>query len=702
MNYSQYASFFNNLPQFVVFRFVREEGSKTLKPPVHPRTGKPTNVFNPAAWLTCEGATAAAAALGPDYGIGFVLTGEERICCIDIDGVDAILRELPGLLERFPGCAMEVSHSGEGIHLWIKGDTPPHTTRARGLELYSQRRAVAFGSQGLVNAECRTDYTPALTLLVEERFTRADGNAAPSVEEAERDGPVPEWSGPTDDDNLLALALAAPRPVRSSLAGKASFRELWEAEPQALAQAFPSSSGDDFDHSRADAALAAHLAFFTGNDAPRIERMMRRSKLYRGKWDTHSTYLRQRTIGGQIRRTQRWLKWKESPQGVIPFSKSLCGPIPATLPNVIEALCGPESGVLIKHDEFTNRITIDDSLLEDNHLIKLRRDFEVRGFKPIGPQMMSDAVHNAADLNRYDSAIDTLEGFEWDGIPRIETLMRDYFGTTDTPYGRAVGQYFMTALAGRVMSPGCQADMAPIFIGIQGTGKSSAVQALALTDESFNILDLGSIDSKEIARHLQGVTATEIAELRNLRTKESGTVKEFISRRFEKHRPLYGEYESRHPRRNIFFGTTNRDDELSDETGNRRWLPIRTGTIDVAGLARDHDQLWAEALSLWLQHGILWKEAARLVEAEHAQFMEEDPWEQAVSDWLNTLPPNHMFQIVEVLRVPLRHEAHQQDIPTMRRVGKILRKLGYDKSNKRVDGVQGNRWCKIGADGPLF
>lgn len=79
--------------------------------------------------------------------------------------------------------------------------------------------------------------------------------------------PCPEWVGPEDDDELIRRASRSP-----------TFKGLWNADYGAICQAH---SGDA---SSADAALASHLAFWTGRNCERVLRLMRRSALVRSKW----------------------------------------------------------------------------------------------------------------------------------------------------------------------------------------------------------------------------------------------------------------------------------------------------------------------------------------------------------------------------------------------------------------------------------
>jgi len=150
----------------------------------------------------------------------------------------------------------------------------------------------------------------------------------------------------------------------------------------------------------------------------------------------------------------------------------------------------------------------------------------------------------------------------------------------------------------RIFDPGCQNDHALILEGSQGAGKSSVTRILfgPWTDD-----ELGDIGSKDTAMRLRGIWCIELAELDALDRKESTSIKAFLTRRIDRYRPPYGKREIEVPRQCVFIGTTNREDYLSDSTGNRRFWTVKTfpvvnGRFDLSGLQNVREQLWAEAV----------------------------------------------------------------------------------------------------------
>jgi primase-polymerase (primpol)-like protein len=126
------------------------------------------------------------------------------------------------------------------------------------------------------------DLTLELYAAIERWFPAA--TSATSAPEEWRDEPVAEWSGPDNDDELIAL-MCRSAGAGAAFGGKASPRDLFEGNESVLAAAYPSQYGNAYDRSSADAALAAHLAFWTGKNHERMQRIMERSALRRDKWD---------------------------------------------------------------------------------------------------------------------------------------------------------------------------------------------------------------------------------------------------------------------------------------------------------------------------------------------------------------------------------------------------------------------------------
>jgi len=98
--------------------------------------------------------------------------------------------------------------------------------------------------------------------------------------------------------------------------------------------------------------------------------------------------------------------------------------------------------------------------------------------------------------------------------------------------------------------------------------------------------DVTDIGSKDSAMQLQGKWIVELAEFDPLRKLEMTTIKAWLVRRVDHFRPPYGRRPDDFPRQNVFVATTNKDDWGNDDTGLRRFWPVRVGgKIDIDGLA---------------------------------------------------------------------------------------------------------------------
>lgn len=268
--------------QFILCR-VAQDGRKL---PCDPH-GKTADAHNPANWLSYNEACKQAEKQG--CAIGFVLTDNDPFFCVDIDNClmpdgkdwNPLSKEI---CAKFPGAMVEVSQSGKGLHIWGSYSAiPPHSCKNTklGLELYQDKRFIILGKDQKGTPD--TDQTKALENFI-CKYMATGRNDGPAQTEW-RGSPDPEWSGPEDDNELIALACKSASPA-SIFGNKASFSDLWQGDTEALSRAFPDHSGARaYDASSADMSLAQRLAYYTGKNCERIERLMRQSALKRDKWE---------------------------------------------------------------------------------------------------------------------------------------------------------------------------------------------------------------------------------------------------------------------------------------------------------------------------------------------------------------------------------------------------------------------------------
>lgn len=274
--------------------------------------------------------------------------------------------------------------------------------------------------------------------------------------------------------------------------------------------------------------------------------------------------------------------------------------------------CLKDIGVTLKYNSFADQLFVNglnkvncaakwDGQLSDAAILEMRwRLDEIKpGFCPATTRLR-EIVTTEAFQNTYHPVEDYLGSLSWDGAKRIETLFSQYFGAEDSDYIRAISKMFLVAGVARIIEAGCKYDYVVTLIGGQGIGKSSGVAALCPNEkwfsDQFPALAMSSHPGRDCLEHFRGRWIVEWGEMAGLRKSEAEQVKSLLSRQTDRGRPAYAQFSVDCPRQCIIIASTNRDDCLHDETGNRRFLIVRCKqTVLVDDLKRDRDQLWAEA-----------------------------------------------------------------------------------------------------------
>jgi predicted P-loop ATPase len=273
--------------------------------------------------------------------------------------------------------------------------------------------------------------------------------------------------------------------------------------------------------------------------------------------------------------------------------------------------------------------------VRDEDVSQLQEWLQHQGMPKIG----KDQVHQAVDQRAMECAFhpvrDYLDGVRWDKTPRLDDWLSTYLGAPKDAYTARVGRMFVIGMVARIYRPGCKHDYMLVLEGDQGDRKSTALRILAGNWFSDGLPDLHHSDPVRLSMHLRGKWLVEIGELSAFGKADTEALKAFITRQEEKFTPKFGRKEVVEPRQCVFAGSTNKDAYLKDETGGRRFWPFRVGFIDLDALARDRDQLFAEAVAAFRAGGKWWPEAdfeREHIRPQQAARYEADPWETAIME----------------------------------------------------------------------
>ena len=702
---------FKQYRQFVTWRLAQREGDP-----------KPTKIPNgsttdPTTWKSYDEAVLEMACDDTITGIGFVFTDDDPFVFFDADGClqadNSWHPDAMNFIANIHGASWETSQSGQGLHAVARADKEAlkrkrnKFTTAGGVrcEFYMTARFMAIGA-GNWTLPVPLDATKYFLELIPDRPETVD-TTDDLIDRAR-----PGYTGPQSDDELISRACAAKGSAAQAFGAAATFEDLWTKNEAKLAEIFPDESGTGFDHSSADAALMERLAFWTGYHETRMIRLFGRSALaQRDKWQKRPDYQARTVKSVTTRANARYIGSDKTDTGAVTKTQSqqadtterttwtppVTHDMTKTNGDYIARVIY-ELGNALTFDEFASRIMLNGRPIEDADYTNIFVESRRAAAESFTQQLVDTMINYTAFQNRYHPVRDYLESVasSWDGTPRLDTWLIDHASALDTPYTRAVASKALIGAVRRIYEPGAKHDEMIVLEGPQNSGKSSLVRALCPDPSWFTDAVTLNMESKELIEVTQGRWFVEAPELSRLTGSEAEHVKALLSRAEDVARLSYGRTTSTRPRQFIIVGTTNEDQYLQDLTGNRRFLPIRTGTIDLDGLAAARDQIFAEAVTRYragetneLPREVL---AEARVEQERRTFENEyiEQLEDLIGDKTGSVSARALFELLEV---PSQRRRYAR-----RHVNTAMESLGWTKTERGfVKGNPARKWNALGA-----
>ena len=340
----------------------------------------------------------------------------------------------------------------------------------------------------------------------------------------------------------------------------------------------------------------------------------------------------------------------------------------------------------IWYDEFAQRIYTDTltgpRAWEESDTISLQCFLQAHvEMKKLGKHVVYDAVVRQARRSTRNPVKEWLESLVWDKTERLPRMLSDGWGTPFNEYSAAVGRCFLVGAVARIYQPGCQLDYTPVFEGLEGIHKSTALRLLF---GQWHCEPKYRINDKDFYVAMSSKWCLELSEMAQLEGISHKMQRACLTCPDDHFRAPYERNASDHPRMCVFAATVNGDDWHNDPHGARRWWPIRCTAIDVDWIRCYRDQLFAEALARYRAGESWWDVPAEPAREEQEERRRWDVWHPGIERYTTG---SDFVRVEDILRDVCDLPTYQWDWRVQQRVTDTLKAMGWTKS-KRRDGKE--------------
>lgn len=324
------------------------------------------------------------------------------------------------------------------------------------------------------------------------------------------------------------------------------------------------------------------------------------------------------------------------------------------------------------------------------------------GMDKVNDRTIHNCVMSLARTNKKSPFLDWVRSLEWDGKPRLDSWLFEYWGVEDSDYTRQIASKWLISACARLDKPGTKLDWMMITVGKQSTGKTSMP---AILFKGAYLPLYGEHNDKDLHLLLHSHLCVGFDELDSFGKREASNLKAMITRNEDAFRPPYGISVEVFPRRFTLYGCGNKYEFLQhDPSGYRRYAVVEiTRLLDFKRLEQDRDQLWAEAWQRYQTGGVDYWEVAGASENSE-KYAVPNLIEEMIVNYIETervakqgtsIKDGFIWLQMPGILQKLDMERELKNANITREISGILRKLGAVSFQGSGPMGKRGRWYKI-------